>query len=197
MAGPVGVWLNGRQVIEQKQVLAEGASMLEDGVAVDVSNSLDFNGANAICLAVGPNGFVGEVKLRRHPAVIAEIPVTGEFKTQVDADTGLETATLPGAMTALYGWKDDVTIPAEWKGSRVFIDIGVGKIGDFGTFAINNKLVFHPVNSFPAVTWMDITPWVKFGGPNRLTLISKKAISEWTPGTVNYTGIRLQQVINP
>ncbi|MFZ2654586.1 MAG: hypothetical protein WAX69_06680, partial [Victivallales bacterium] len=61
-------------------------------------------------------------------------------------------------------------------------------------FAINEKVIFHPVNWFKAVTWMDITPFVKFGEPNRLTLISKLATREWKPGTVNYKKIKLQQV---
>jgi hypothetical protein len=41
---------------------------------------------------------------------------------------------------------------------------------------------------------MDITPFVKFGEPNRLTLISKAATREWKPGTVNYKKIKLQQI---
>lgn len=197
VVGPVDVWLNGKQVMQGRTCVAPGYGDLEDGAVVEVGGLLKREGGNALCLVAGASGFVGEVKLRRYPAVAEEIAVAGAFRTQVDADAGLGTATLPGAMTALYGWKDDVEVPAAWKGSRVFIAIDVGDIAGFDSFAINDKVVFHPVNWFKAVTWMDITPWVKFGGANRLTLISKKATREWKPGTVDYRGIRLQRVPAP
>lgn len=200
VSGPVSAWLNGQQVVKQKDCSASGVQFLgdmEDGVVADVGKALNFNGSNALCLEVSPNGFVGEVKLRRRPSVAEEIAITGRFKTQVDADAGLGTATVPGSMKGLYGWKDDIAIPTGWKGSRVFVDIDVANVREFGAFAINDKVVFHPVQWMKPTTWMDITPWVKFGAPNRLTLISRQAVAEWKPGTVFYKSIKLQQVKSP
>ncbi len=194
IVGPLDAWLNGRRIIENKSCGARGYSDADGGTVVDVSSIIDLGGKNSLCIAAGPNGFIGEVKLRRYPAVKQEIEVTGEFKTQLDADSGMGTAPIPGEMKAMYGWKDDIMVPAEWKGSRVFIQIDVEKIEDYEGFAVNEKVVFHPVNWYKAVTWMDITPFVKFGEPNRLMLISKAATREWKPGTVNYKKIRLQQV---
>jgi hypothetical protein len=193
ITGPLDVWLNGQQIIVNKSC-ASGGSFPEDGTVVDVTEILELGGRNALCITTGPNGFIGEVKLRRYPIVTQEIEISGEFKTQIDADSGLGTATVPGAMKALYGWKDDVMVPANWKNSRVFIQIDVEKVSDYEGFAINDKVIFHPVSWFKAVTWMDITPFVKFGEPNRLTLISKAATREWKPGTVNYKKIKLQQI---
>ena len=102
-------------------------------------------------------------------------------------------ATVPGVVKGLYAWKDDVVVPADWKGSRIFMDIDAA--GDYEAFAINDKVVFHPLTvSRRPVTWMDITPWVELGEPNRLTLISSAAAKSWTPGAPEYKAIRIQRV---
>ncbi len=196
VVGPVDAWLNGQQVVTQGKCAARGYGDLEDGTVVDVSKILKLDGPNALCVVAGQKGFMGEVTLRRKPTVAAEIEVKGEFTTQLDQDKGLGKTSLPGIANALYCWKDDVTVPSDWKGSRIFIDIDIAKLEEFDSFAINDKVVFHPVNWFKAVTWMDITPWVKLGAPNRLTLISKKGTREWQPGAVEVKSIKLQRV-NP
>jgi hypothetical protein len=162
---------------------------------VDVTSALAFGGSNALCLAVGSNGFMGEVRLRRWPAVAAEFDVAGSFTVQRDADSGTGQAVLPGTWKGLYAWKDDVVVPADWQGSRVFIVLDVDPLIAFDAFAVNHKVVFHPVNWFAPVTWMDITPWVKFGKPNRLTLISKSATREWKPGELSVKSIKLQRIV--
>ena len=197
VTGPVDAWLNGRQILKQQKCAARGYSELEDGAVVDVTSLLAFGGKNALCLKVGPNGFVGEVQLRRRPAVAAEMAVSGPFTVQRDAAGGTVQVDLPGKMNGLYAWKDDVVVPADWKGSRVFISLEIDPLPAFDSFAINRKVVFHPVNWYAPVTWMDITPWIKFGQPNRLTLITKKATREWQPGELTVRSIKLQRIAQP
>jgi hypothetical protein len=195
--GPVDAWLNGQQVLRQQKCPARGYSDLEDGSVTDITGALKFGGDNALCLAAGSNGFMGEVKLRRHPAVAAELEVSGPFTVQLGAADGLGQASLPGQMKGLYAWKDGVTVPAAWRGSRVFISLAIDKLEDFDSFAVNGKVVFHPVNWYKAVTWMDITPWLRWDAPNRLTLITKAATQRWEPGTLTVKHITLQQVKTP
>ncbi|MEI8195944.1 MAG: hypothetical protein WCI73_08560, partial [Phycisphaerae bacterium] len=190
----VDAYINGTKVVAQGKTDARGYSELEDGVVVDISKTVDFKGANAVCIVAGSNGFVGEVKLRRRPAVAESIEITGQFKVQRAADGGVGTAAVPGVVKGLYAWKDDVVIPATWKGSQVFLEIEVTNLADYSAFAINEKVVFHPVGWFKPVTWMDVTPWVKFGQPNKLTLLSSEAVRKWLPGAPEYKSIRIQRV---
>lgn len=190
----VDAYINGTKVITQGKTNARGYNELEDGVVVDINKVVDFKGSNAICVVAGSNGFVGEVKLRRRPAVAETLEVTGQFKVQRDADGGVGTAAVPGVVKGLYAWKDDVMIPASWKGSRVFMEIEVANLAEYNAFAINEKVIFHPVGEYKPVTWMDVTPWVKFGQNNKLTLLSQKMVKEWLPGAPEYKSIRIQRV---
>ena len=97
-------------------------------------------------------------------------------------------------MKGLYATKDDVTVPAAWQGSRVFLDLTLQDPADYDSFAINGKVVFHPINWYKPVRYMDITPWVKFGAPNSLVLITKTATRTWQPGTLQVNRIELQRV---
>lgn len=195
--GPVELWLDGERILERRRVVAAGYNDLEDGAVVDVSAQLLKPGAHALVLDAGSTGFVGQVGLRRRPAVTAEIQVSGEFQVQRSGTGGVGTLTLPGRLDGLYAWRDGIVLPPEWKGSRIFIDLDVPKPGDFDSFAINGKLVFHPVNWHRSVTWMDITPWLRWDGPNRLTLVTKAATRSWQPGQLGIRSIRLQRVDKP
>ncbi|MDD5200066.1 MAG: hypothetical protein PHC88_09710 [Terrimicrobiaceae bacterium] len=200
-AGVVDAYINGTKVLSQANAATPGrrafdVAAMEDGAVADIGKVIDFHGTNALCVVAGQNGFVGEIKLRRKPPVAEEIEVKGTFQVQLDADSGVGQAAVPGVVKGLYAWKNDVEVPSSWKGSRVFIELNVANIGEYEAFAINDKVIFHPVNfgTSKPVTWMDITPWVKFGGPNRLTLISKNATKNWTPGAPEYKSIQLQRV---
>jgi hypothetical protein len=195
--GQIEIWLDGQRVVERRNLNAPGYSDLEDGIVVDVSAILAKPGAHALALDAGSTGFVGQVTLRRRPAVSDELAIAGTFQVQRSGSDGVGTQQLPGRLDGLYAWQDGITIPANWKGSRVFIDLDIPKPGDFDSFAINGKLVFHPVNWNRAVTWMDITPWLRWDGPNRLTLVTKAATRYWKPGQVDIRAIRLQRVENP
>ena len=97
-------------------------------------------------------------------------------------------------MKGLYATKDDVVIPAAWKGSRVFIELSLQDPADYDGFAVNGKMIFHPVNWYKPVRYMDITPWVKFGEENSLVIMTRSATQRWVPGPLTVQGIVLQRV---
>ena len=82
--------------------------------------------------------------------------------------------------------------PASWKGSRVFIQIDDTQLAKLGTAAINEEALFLGLSD--VVTYTDITPWVKLGQANPLTLIPKAVANRWTPGPLEIKRITLQKV---
>jgi len=164
--------------------------------AIDISSLLNFDGSrqNVLAFSAPAAGYLGEIKVVRKPKPSATIPVTGEWTVQTSEDDGQTKVQLPGTMKGLFAMKDDVVIPAEWKGSRVFIQIDPANPAEYNAFAINNKMVFHPVSYYAPVSYMDITPWVKFGEANRLTLVPKDAAANWVPGNLTIDRIELQKV---
>jgi hypothetical protein len=64
----------------------------------------------------------------------------------------------------------------------------------YSGFAINDKVVFHPLEGRNRVTYMDITPWIKPGAPNRLLLIPQDAARSWKPGQLSIKSITLERV---
>jgi hypothetical protein len=163
-------------------------------LAVDVSSLLAFGGDNLLVFSTPPTGFVGDIKLVRRPHPDATLEVTGEWQVQANEDSGLTPVTLPGKFTGLFAVKRDLVVPAAWRGSRVFINLEPENLADYNSFVLNSKVVFCPVSWYPAVTYMDITPWVKFGQPNTLTLLPTSAARTWTPGSLGIKGITLQRV---
>ncbi|MHB9023117.1 MAG: hypothetical protein ACYC7E_02945 [Armatimonadota bacterium] len=163
-------------------------------IAVDVSSLLALGGNNLLVFSTPSTGFIGDIKLVRKPRQDATLEVTGNWQVQTSEDSGLSQASLPGKFTGLFAVKRDVVIPASWQGSRVFIDIEPENPADYNSFAINDKMVLSPVAWYPAVTYMDITPWVKFGQPNTLTLLPFSAARSWTPGVLGIKRITLQRV---
>ena len=49
---------------------------------------------------------------------------------------------------------------------------------------------------FASPTYTDITPWVKFGQANTLTLMTASAAASWKPGPLEIKEITLQRVEN-
>jgi hypothetical protein len=191
VVGPVDAWLNGTKVFDQVITIAEGYNTLQGGAKAEVNKLLKPGGENVLVFTTASNGFEGEVDIQMHPAPVAGIEVAGSWQLQKDADSGLSTVALPGEMNGLYAYTS-FDIPADWKGDRVFIDLDL--TGNFNAFAINEKMIFHPVNWFSPVKYMDVTPWVKFGGANRLTLFTHAATQKWEPGKMEVKKIRVQRV---
>ena len=159
----------------------------------DVSKRLNTQGDNVLVLVTGQNGFIGEVDLQMRPAPSETLAVTGTWQVQTDADKGLKPVELPGTMTGLFA-VTEVTIPAAWQTDRVFARIDVTDVRAYDAFAINGKVIFHPVNWLQPVTYMDITPWVRCGRANRLTLITRAATRTWQPGQLEVRRVELQRV---
>ncbi len=191
VVGPVDAWLNGEKILTQGDISAQGYNALQHGKDLPVSPLLKRDGENVLVLAMGPNGFEGEVTVLRRPKPEASLEVTGEWQVQQDPDSGLSRQQLPGELNAMYAFRD-VEIPAEWRGDRVFVKLDL--TGELDSFAINGKVIFHPVNWFPAVYDMDVTPWVKFGEPNRFYLITRGATRLWAPEKVNLRKFEIQRI---
>lgn len=196
--GVVDAWLNGTKVFDHAQSLgkgtfAVGTQEMDPGAAAAVTKLLNFGGTNSLVVVAGQAGFMGEVKLDRRPVEMERLEIKGDFQVQRGADSGVGTAAIPGVVKGLYAWKE-VDIPASWKGSRVFVDVNVADVGEYDSFAINNKVLLHPVGWLKPVCRMDVTPWIKFGQPNKLTLISRGAVKDWQPSSPNYQSVGISRV---
>ncbi len=183
----LAVYLNGTK-IDTPRVINQALTR------ADITGSIRLNGPNVLVIAAPPDGWLGEIAVERQPRVSETLPVIGKFSLQTSEDSGTSTITLPGHFTGLYAVKNDVTVPEKWRGSRVFIRIAPSNPREFNSFAINGKIVFTPVNWHSAVTYMDITPWVKFGQPNSLLLLPRDAAAQWTPGKLGIDAITLERV---
>jgi hypothetical protein len=191
----VDAWLNGKQVLTSAKTSAPGYDKLDGGAFADVGPLLQFGKPNVLVFTTNKSGFMGDVLLNHHPVPAETLPVTGEWQVQASEDSGLTTATLPGKFEGLLAYKHDVVIPASWKGSRVFLQIDVADKGQFSASAINDQVLFLPLKYFQTpITYADITPWVKFGEANTLTLIPSSAANDWKPGPLEIKAITLQRV---
>jgi hypothetical protein len=188
---PVDAWLNGQQVMKGVKDAAVGYSELDGGALADIGAALNYGGKNTLVFAVGPQGFMGEVNLDRRPAPVETLDITGPWQVQETETSGLKPQELPGTIKGLLATKD-VVIPAAWKGSRVFYDLT--GIENYNSFAINDKVILLPANWYAPVTYFDITPWVKFGQPNRLLLLPREASRTWTPSEMKVPKLQLQRV---
>jgi hypothetical protein len=56
--------------------------------------------------------------------------------------------------------------------------------------AINNKLLFYDT---PWPNYMDVTPWIKFGQPNRV-FVEGNGMQEWKAEPFTVTSGQLEQV---
>ncbi|MFH1842983.1 MAG: hypothetical protein ABIF77_07220 [bacterium] len=191
IVGPVDAWLNGEKIFTQVNTSAKGYHQLTDGARAEVGRLLKRDGDNQLVFTTGPNGFAGEVDVEMRPAPVETLEVAGTWQLQRDADSGLAPVTLPGEMEGLYA-ATSFKVPADWKGDRVFVALDVD--GSYAAFAVNEKMVFHDLNSGLRVRYMDVTPWVKFGADNRLTLVTLAAAQDWAPGKLKVNKVTVQRV---
>jgi hypothetical protein len=192
--GPVDAYLNGVKILDKVNDSSGGYSDLTGGAVAKVGAQLKYPGPNTLVLMTGQLGFSGVVLLSRKPAPSEEVEIAGNWSVQGNPDSGLTQVALPGSFKGLFAEKRDIIVPAAWKDSRVFIDISLGEKPDYDAFAVNGKMVLHPINWFPSVTYMDITPWVKFGEANTITLLTHAATQRWEAGTLPVKRIVLQRV---
>jgi hypothetical protein len=177
--GPV--YLNGKQIGTYDEVYRAGWKGL------DVTSAINLHGENTLVIATDQNGMEAMPDLWRQPKAMETMPITGKWSVRVD-DNHLPTQeALPGSFTGLFASKN-VTVPATWKGSHVFIRIS----GNLKRYAINNKMFFYSIDTAPL--YMDITPWVKFGQQNTILIESGQGAGSWTPGQVTLDTIQLEKV---
>jgi hypothetical protein len=188
--GPVDAWVNGNKVFEKANTSARGYYKLQEGASVEISKLLKPDQDNTLVFTTGQNGFLGEVVIQMRPKPEQVIKVAGTWQMQENADSGLNAITVPGEFNGLYAYTTFV-IPADWKGDRVFVDVDV--TGNFAAFAFNENKLFYPMQNAPA-RYMDVTPWVRFGDDNRLTLVTLAAAKNWEPGKMNVKRVSVQRV---
>ena len=201
-ACPTEAYLNGQRLSEMEAggtsigIGGMGASVR--GVPLPISSALKFDGPNVLVFVVPSAGYSGEIGISRRPHPTATLDVSGAWQVQSTEDSGYKSASLPGTFNGMFAQKSDVLIPASWKGSRVFIEIAAPNAkdaGNHGGFAINERVIFLPLVAYmPPVNYMDITPWVKFGQPNRLTLLPTTMLKKWEPSELKIARITLQRV---
>ena len=191
----VDAYLNGKQVFTQAKTSAWGYDRLVGGAVAEVGPLLHFGKPNILVFTTNKLGFMGEAVLYHHPVPAETLAITGQWQVQSNEDSGLVPDTLPGKFEGLVALKRDVLVPASWKGSRVFIQIDLADKGQFSASVINDQVLFLPLRYFPTpIVYTDITPWVKFGQPNTLTLIPSTAANEWKPGPLEIKQITLQRI---
>ena len=186
-AGIIGLYLNG-------QKLPDMALSGQVTGQVDISSQLLPGKPNLLIISSPASGSVGRLYIERQPRPLDSIDVSGQFDVQATEDSGLVPATLPGSFNGLFAFKNDIAIPTSWKGSRIFIRITPGNLLDYAGFAVNEKVVFHPLDGKDRITYMDITPWIKVGVSNRLLLIPQEAARIWKPGNLAIQRITLERV---
>jgi hypothetical protein len=196
-AATVDAWLNGKQVLTNAKTGAVGYDKLDGGAFADVGQFLQAGKPNVLVFTTDKSGFMGDALLTRRPVPSETLPVTGEWQVQSTEDSGLVSATLPGKFEGLLAYKHDVVIPASWRGSRVFIQLDLADKGQFAASVINDQVLFAPLKYFPVpIVYTDITPWVKFGEANTLTLIPSSAANDWKPGPLEVKNIDLLRIEN-
>ncbi len=177
------VYLNGRAV-------SPAGPTSRDTPGFDVTPLLKFGGVNTLVIATDRNGFVGSPDLWRQPRAAETMPITGAWSVRADEDHASTSVTLPGSFTGLFAQKS-VTVPARWRGSRVFIRIVCDTGAPLARYLVNDKMLFY---STAAPLYMDITPWVKLGRPNTILIQSRQSASAWQPGTVIVKSLQLERV---
>nr|MDQ2732948.1 hypothetical protein [Armatimonadota bacterium] len=182
------VYLNGKQVATAQQVLdAQIDQFQNDGV--DVTAQLRFPGPNILVIAANGEGFAGDADLWRQPAAAATLSLAGPWTVTGSEDSGPTTTVLPGSFTGLLATRT-VQVPAAWNGSHVFLRLDCGKNLP-GHIAINTKVFAY--ESFTP-NYMDVTPWINFGGQNTILLQPTKSMQGWVPGTQEVRTATLERV---
>ena len=108
---------------------------------------------------------------------------------QVDEDHGTTENRLPGRFNGLFATRKMV-VPYSWSKSHVFLRVRWENQAP-GHLAVNGKVLFYDT---PTPSYMDVTPWIKFGQPNRFLIQSAKAMQSWEPGQVIIQSAILERV---
>ena len=156
------------------------------GRGVDISSALKFPGPNVLVIASNWDGYNGAPDIWRQPTPESILSLAGSWNVRVDEDHGTQKAILPGSFNGMFATKM-VVVPAAWSKSHVFLRLTGSSIRFLG---INYKLMFFDT---PWPEYMDITPWIKFGQPNRV-FVESNAMQDWQPGNVTISSAQLEQV---
>lgn len=183
------VYLNGRQIATGQQVSeAQVGQYQNDGV--DVASAVRFPGPNVLVIATDAAGFAGDADLWRQPAPSETLSLAGAWSVRATEDSGAVAETLPGTVTGILATKT-VSVPSAWHGSHVFLRLGVGRNGLPGRVAVNDKVFFYETET---PDYLDVTPWIKFGGQNTVLLQSTEAAYKWSPGKISLKSAQLERV---
>jgi len=181
-------YLNGKQVATGQQMYdAQIDQTQNDGV--DVSSAIRFPGPNVLVMFTNATGFGGDADLWRQPTPVSKLSLAGQWSVQATEDSGLTKVTLPGTFTGLLATRT-VVVPASWSKSHVFLRLDCGR-GLPGHIAINDKVFAY--ESFTPY-YLDVTPWIKFGKPNKILLQTLKSMQFWQPDKQTVNSAQLEQV---
>ena len=120
-------------------------------------------------------GFAGPMYLYYRPHPAQTLDLGGTWEALADF-TGSRAApvTLPGEYGPACALRRQVTVPADWKGRRVRIDYTSRNDRLVGV-VINGRYIRRHHHRFGDRTWLDITPFIRFGEANELILVGNTA----------------------
>ena len=181
------VYLNGQQVATAQQVYSAG----DEGI--DVASAIRFPGPNVLVVASNQNGDAANPDLWRQPAPVSTLSLAGDWTIKPDEDHTTTLSRLPGAFTGLLATKI-IVVPASWSKSHVFLRISWEK-GAAGHLAVNDKTFAGGWDNIMP-KYMDVTPWIKFGLPNRILIQPNNSTHSWQPDTMTIKSAQLEQVLH-
>ena len=184
-------YLNGKPVATGQQVGEKQVSQLQND-GIDVSSAIRFPGPNVLVITTDASGYAGDADVWRQPAPSATLSLAGDWVVTPDEDHIQTVARLPGTFTGLLA-AHTVVVPAAWSGSHVFLRLDCGR-GLPGHVAVNDKLLFLQTET---PDYLDVTPWIKFGKPNRFLLQPAKSTQGWEPGPQTVVSMQLERVAHP
>ena len=155
----------------------------------DVSSLLNFTGPNTLVIDTNVGAYNGGASLWRQPHAVSKLSLAGPWNVWVDEDHGLVKTPLPGSFNGMLATRT-ITVPAAWRSSHVFLRLKWDGGAQPGYLAVNSKVLFFDTDR-PG--YMDVTPWLKFGGPNTF-LIQSRSMNDWQPGKVTILSAQLEQV---
>lgn len=152
----------------------------------DVTSLINLSGPNTLVIEANSDGYNGGASFWRQPATAAKLSLAGPWKVWVDEAHGMQTANMPVAFNGMSATKT-VVIPDSWSKSHVFLRLTGNNIK---FLAINDKLLFFDT---PWPNYMDVTPWVKYGQPNRV-FVESNGMQNWQAEQFAVTSAQLEQV---
>ena len=155
----------------------------------DVSALLHFGSPNYLAVAANQDGYNGGASLWRQPRADTTLSLAGPWNVWMDEDRGTVPTPLPGSFTGMRATRT-VTIPASWAKSHVFLRLKWDNQAPPGYLAVNDKVMFFDIDR---PSYMDVTPWIKFGGPNTF-LVQPRSINDWQPGKVTILSAQIERV---